>query len=471
MDVFGLCGIVSSFELVLKKGLLEFDLECSKKYGKLWGFYEGRQPILAIMDPAIIKTILVKEFYTLFTNRRNFGLNGSLESSLTVLEDEKWKWIRAVVSPTFSSRKLKAMFSLMKRHGNILVQNIEKTVALDEVIDMKEIFGAYSLDIVTSMSFGVDTDSISNPDDVFLRYTKKLISFSFVSPLIILTVMFPFLLPLLEKMNMTLLPQEAMDFFVTIIRHLKEQRRASGRRDHVDLLQLMINFQNTVSHKSSKANQSPRALTDEEICAQATTFVFAGYETTSLTLSFIAYNLAIHPEVQAKLQEEIDRALPNKKDPDYDILFQLEYLDMVVNETLRLFPLGGRLERVCKKSVNINGVTIPQGTLVIIPTYVLHRDPKYWPKAEEFRPERFSKDNMRKMDPYVFLPFGLGPRMCVGMRFALLSIKLVMVLLLQNFSLETCKETPIPLDLDTSRFMHPKKPIMLKLTPRRRVAS
>ncbi|XP_076996603.1 cytochrome P450 3A4-like [Tamandua tetradactyla] len=452
--------------LEYRKGFLQFDLECFKKYGKTWGIYDGRQPALAVLDPELIKVILVKEFHNLFTNRRNFGLNGGLESSLTTAEDGKWKYIRAVTSPAFTSGKLREMFPLIRHHCTVLMDNVRRTAARGEPVDMKTIFGAYSLDVITSTSFGVDTDSINNPNDALLCHIKKLVSFSFLNPLLVLIVLFPFLVPLLERMKVTAMPREELDFFVNITQRLKKERQASGRRDRVDFLQLMIDSQASANLESSRANQSPQALTDMEISAQAITFIFAGYETTSSTLSFIAYHLATHPEVQERLQGEIDRAFPNKADPTYDILFQMEYLDMVVSETLRLFPPGPRLERVCKKSTEIRGQVIPKGMVVMIPTYALHRDPEHWPEPEEFRPERFSKAAKTTLDPYVFLPFGAGPRNCVGMRFALLSLKAALVVLLQNFSLETCKETPIPLELGTKGFMQPKKPIVLKLRAR-----
>ncbi|KAG9463051.1 hypothetical protein GDO78_022528 [Eleutherodactylus coqui] len=121
-----------------RKGVPKFDMECFKKYGKLWGLYDGRQPVLAILDPVIIKTILVKECYTNFMNRRNFGLNGPLESAITIAEDEKWKRIRTVLSPTFTSGKLKEMFQIMNHYSNTLVRNIQVYVDEDEPCAMKE---------------------------------------------------------------------------------------------------------------------------------------------------------------------------------------------------------------------------------------------------------------------------------------------------------------------------------------------
>ncbi len=154
---------------------------------------------------------------------------------------------------------------------------------------------------------------------------------------------------------------------------------------------------------------------------------------------------------------------------------QMEYLDMVVNETMRLYPIANRIERISKASVEVNGVTIPKGTVVMVPTYALHRDPDLWSEPEAFKPERystglmqikvrmnpnvitwrnqlkifvnvsfrFSKENKDNIDPYAFLPFGAGPRNCIGMRFALLMMKLALVEILQNFSFVTCKETDV----------------------------
>ncbi|KAK2509317.1 hypothetical protein MC885_013011 [Smutsia gigantea] len=114
----------------------------------------------------------------------------------------------------------------------------------------------------------------------------------------------------------------------------------------------------------------------------------AGYESTSGAFSFLLYVFATHPDVQQILQEEIDVTFPNKTLPTCNALVQMEYLDMVVNESLRLFPVAGRLERVCKKDVEIKGVLIPKGTLVMVPIFILHKDPDLWPEPEEFCPER-----------------------------------------------------------------------------------
>ncbi|KFU86671.1 Cytochrome P450 3A24, partial [Chaetura pelagica] len=450
LPFFGTC-------LEYRKGFLEFDNACFQKYGKVWGFYDGRQPVLAGMGPPIIKTVHV-------------DLAGMLQDAVSVAEDEQWKRIRTVLSPTFTSGKLKEMFPIIKHYGEALVKNVQKQVENDNSISVKDIFGSYSMDVVTSTSFGVNIDSMNNPKDPFVREMKKMVKFDFFDPLFILIFVFPFLSPLLAKFNVSFFPSDAVDFFIRSISKIKQDREKKGHKGRVDFLQLMLESQKSSNHENNETNHSYKALTDSEILSQAFIFIFAGYEPTSNTLSYLAYELATHPDVQQKLLEEIDTVLPNKAPLTYDAMMQLEYLDMAVNETLRLFPLGGRIERTCKKDVEINGVTIPKGTIVMIPPFVLQRSPEYWPNPEEFRPERFSKENKESIDPYTYLPFGAGPRNCIGMRFALLTLKVAITILLQHFTFQTCKDTPIPLKLSSTGFLKPEKPIVLKLVPRTNTA-
>ncbi|KAG5854525.1 cytochrome P450 3A30-like [Anguilla anguilla] len=451
--------------LEYRKGFQNADLECFQKYGKIWGLYDGRQPVLAIMDPAMIKTILVKECYSLFTNRRNIRLNGPLYDAISIVEDDEWRRIRSVLSPCFTSGRLKEMFTIMKHHCDNLIESLQKTADSGKAAEMKEFFGAYSMDVVASTSFSVDIDSLNNPKDPFVTNIKKMLKFSFFHPLFLLIAFFPFLGPLLEKMELSLFPTSVTDFFYTFLQKIKSQRQIKVHKNRVDFLQLMVDSQ---IHEKSVGTQGEllKGLTDHEILSQSMMFIFAGYETSSSTLSFLAYNLATNPETMKKLQEEIDEVFPNKAPVTYEPLMQMEYMDMVLNESLRLYPIAARLERVCKKTVEINGVTIPKGTVVAIPTYALHRDPDLWSEPELFKPERFSKENKDSIDPYVYMPFGAGPRNCIGMRFALVLIKLAMVQILQNFSFATCDETEIPLELDIQGLLAPKNPVKLKLVPR-----
>ncbi|KAH0508247.1 Cytochrome P450 3A25 [Microtus ochrogaster] len=327
----------------------------------IYMFYDGQQPVLAITDPEIIKTVLVKEHYSVFTNRRTFGPAGTMKKAITISEDEEWKRLRTLLSPTFTSGKLKEMFPIIGQYGDTLVKNLRREEEKGKPITMKDILGAYSMDVITGTSFGVNVDSLNNPQDPFVQKTKKILTMQiFVTlSLFFSVVMFPFLTPVYEMLSISIFPNRLMDFFYEFIKKMKQNRLDSNQKAPVT----------------------------------------------------------------------------------YDALMDTEYLDMVVNETLRLYPAASRLDRISKKDVEINGVFIPKGTVVMVPTFPLHRDPEYWPEPEEFLPERFSKENKGSIDPYVYMPFGNGPRNCLGMRFALISMKLAVISVLQNFTLLPCEET------------------------------
>eukprot|EP00071_Canis_lupus_P041832 XP_022275389.1 cytochrome P450 3A12-like isoform X4 [Canis lupus familiaris] len=383
-----------------------------------------------------------------------------MKSAITVSEDEEWKRIRTLLSPTFTSGKLKEMFPIIGQYGDMLVRNLRKEAEKGKAISLKDIFGAYSMDVITSTSFGVNIDSLNNPQDPFVENAKKLLKFDFPDPFLLSIILFPFLTPLYEMLNIWLFPKKITDFFTKSVKRMKESRLKDKQKHRVDFLQLMINSQN------SKEMNTHKALSDLELVAQSIIFVVAGYETTSTSLCLLMYELATHPDVQQKLQKEIDATFPNKAAPTYDTLVQMEYLDMVLNESLRLYPITGRLVRVCKKDVEISGVFIPKGTVVMVPTFTLHQDPDIWPEPEKFQPERFSKKNKDSINPYTYLPFGTGPRNCLGMRFAIMNMKLALIKVLQNFSFKPCKETQIPLKLSSQGLIRPEEPIILNVEPR-----
>ncbi|XP_004691967.2 PREDICTED: cytochrome P450 3A12-like [Condylura cristata] len=446
--------------LAYRKGFWDFDMNCFKKYGKMWGFYDGRQAVLAITDPDMIKTVLVKECYTVFTNRRPFGPVGFMKNAVSVAEDDQWKRLRSLLSPTFTSGKLKEMFPIISKYGDVLVGNMRKEAENGEPVNLKNIFGAYSMDVITSTSFGVSVDSLNNPKDPFVENTQKLLRFNFLDPFILLITLFPFLTPVFEMLDISLFPKSVTGFFRKSIKKMKESRLNDDQQHRVDLLQLMINSQNF------KDVDNHKAMSDLEIMAQSIIFIFAGYETTSSSLSFLMYALATHPDVQKKLQDEIDATFPNKAPPTYDTVMQMEYLDMVMNEGLRLYPIAGRVERVCKKDVEVQGIFIPKGTVIMMPIFVLHKDPELWTEPDEFRPERFGKNNKDNINPYTYMPFGNGPRNCIGMRFALMNMKVALVRVLQNFTFKPCKETQIPMKFGNQGLVQPEKPIVLKVEPR-----
>lgn len=194
-------------------------------------------------------------------------------------------------------------------------------------------------------------------------------------------------------------------------------------------------------------------LTDDDMTAQAFLFFLGGFETVSTQMCFIAYELAVNPEIQEKLRQEVfhtQKVCQNNL--TYEALMNMKYMDMVVTESMRKWPNGIALDRVCTKPFTIHPenpdekpVYLQKGSVVVIPIYGIHRNPEFYSDPDRFDPERFNDENKKNVKPYSYLPFGLGPRGCLGSRFALLEIKCLFYYLLATFEVVPVDRTQIPL--------------------------
>lgn len=185
-------------------------------------------------------------------------------------------------------------------------------------------------------------------------------------------------------------------------------------------------------------------------------------------MTFVLYELALNKDVQDKLRKEIMEAVEKDEGKlSYDTIFELKYLDQVINETMRKFPPAFILFRKCTKDFKIPGteMTIPSNADIYINIYSLHNDPEYFPNPEKFDPERFSPENSPKIVPYSYIPFGSGQRSCIGRRFGLMQSKIGIVKLIQNFEFSACDKTSIPLKfLEPTFFLTPLHKMWLKVS-------
>lgn len=430
--------------------------EWYKKYGKVFGMFLFRQPFLMVADPDMIKEILIKEFPKFHNRRALLDIPKPYDRMLTIVPGQKWKDLRNTLSPTFSASKMKQMMSFMNEAVDTLMQKVDSISKTGEIVDFHRWLQSLTMEVILSTAFGVKAETQTVENDPITELAKKAMA---PHPLIGIMLLLPFGDHLLKFFPDPFDFDKIGSVAANII---AERTKANGSSEghRKDMLQLMLD---------AKSDTGGEKIDNDDIQAQSLVFLLAGYETSSTTLGFVCYHLAIDVHVQDKLRAEIDQMCPGDEvSPSYDVLHKMEYLDMVINEALRMYPPGFVLQRDCNETCTIKGVTIPSGMPVFVPCYAIHHDPEIWPEPEKFDPERFTEAEKAKRHPYTFMPFGYGPHNCVGMRFALLEIKLTLVRLLKKYKLEhTEKTAPPPLGYVVGAVLTcPKGKIMLKVSPR-----
>ena len=203
-----------------------------------------------------------------------------------------------------------------------------------------------------------------------------------------------------------------------------EDRRRSGE-DRGDLLSMLLGAQDA---------DDGSQMTNAQVRDEVMTLFMAGHETTAVTLSWTWYLLAQHPEVDARLADEL-RTVLGDRPPVVADLPSLRYAEMIVSESMRLYPAAYALARQAVTPSEVAGHAIAPGLVVIMPAWVVHRDPRWFEDAETFRPERWADDLARRLPRFAYFPFGGGPRQCIGNTFATMEAVLLLATIAQRFRL------------------------------------
>lgn len=270
-----------------------------------------------------------------------------------------------------------------------------------------------------------------------------------------------------------LVDKNAMTFLTNTVRQAIKVRQEDTKSDFNDLLKQMMDTQSRdllqgLSDDKTFEEMKKDGLSDEDIIINGIIFLAAGYETTSSLLSMATYCMAAYPECQGRLLAEIDDGIGQKQDSiSYDKILNMEYLDMFLQETLRMYPPAGRFNRQPNVDVEIKGLKLLKGEDITFSTHAVHRNPLYWPDPDKFDPERFSPQNKDNIVPYSFIPFGAGPRNCVGMKLALVEVKMTIVRLLQYARVARWPGFKIPPEISvTGGILRPKDGLLVKIVKR-----
>jgi cytochrome P450 len=248
--------------------------------------------------------------------------------------------------------------------------------------------------------------------------------------------------------------REAIDVLETVIDELVAERRGteSGDGDEpMDLLSILL-------RAKARGEQTDRQLRDELM-----TMLLAGHDTTALTLTYTWYLLSEHPDAKRQVHEELDRLLDGRPPTAADAR-QMEYVDRVLQEAMRLYPPVYMMFRQPRTDVRIGGYRIPEGAAVMLPQWVVHRSSRWYDDPGTFDPDRWTPDRRSARPRYAYFPFGAGPRHCIGKQFSLLEAKLILGTVAQRFSLDRVEEGPLA--LRGSLTMHPKDGMTMRLNAR-----
>nr|QST15053.1 CYP361B1 protein [Diaphanosoma celebensis] len=434
------------------KNVLEMQQEWLDRYGKIVGYYMGLKPRIIVADLDAAKRILVKDI-NIFTNRPDVprGL-----PTLLSLRDQRWKDIRHILTPTFSSLKLKLMMPLVGQCVDEMMDILQEKSC--NVLDIYETFQGLTLDVISRCALALRLDCQGNPNHEILVAVRNLFRLD-LSRIVVLLVCFPGLRAVF-RMLFRFAPSHKLIKFV--LGHLKSviQQRRNQKEDPVlvDALHLLL-------EASEGDRKGPALLNDDEIIWNAYVFLLAGYETTSTALSYVCHCLSLHPDVQERIFEELKSL---ERPLKYEDMAELRYLELVILESMRLYPpVPLFVSRECKETVTIDDLTIPEGSTVDVPVWCIHRDPELWPDPLTFDPYRHSNEMKADRHPMAFLPFGSGPRNCIGARFAMLEMKMALARLLRQFRVLPCSQTqdPLPTVVRTT-IMNPLDGVWVKLEPR-----
>nr|UOU03263.1 cytochrome P450 3045C8 [Brachionus rubens] len=431
--------------ILRNKNLSDQYREWTKTCGKTYGYFEGHLPVLVTSDLDIIQEVFIKQSSN-FAARKKGHLNprdSDPSLSLFVATRNRWKRMRMIMNPTFSSAKLRELGPILVKCTDRLVDVLHEEHETE--INITQYFKRFTMDSIWNCAFGVDINMQYEKDNEYFTRCEGV--FAMLTSLTlpsyfgiyfheIKEVIFD-ALNLANRFALRFIGEKRVLPFFWLRTKVGElvsiRKKSQNVQNKKDYIQLLIDARAEFDESSFDSSELKKVLTTKEVESNLVLFMLAGYETTSTTLSSCSHVLATHPEEQSKLHDEISSAFGSDLDRiNSDSVQELQYLDMFVKEVLRMYPIG-TLVRRCTKSTTVKGIDIPVDTPISVDVLSIHFDCELWGPNDPniFYPQR----HQVKRNPLIFLSFGSGPRNCLGMKFAMIELKIALVKLILNFEI------------------------------------
>ena len=455
---------------------------------RVFGYFAFGQPNFVINDEDLAKRILIKDFEH-FSDRRTFKSSDSITNAFMInLTGTSWKKMRSLMSGVFTSGKLKLMVNHILKTGKNLELYIRKIAEEGTEVDMKVVGGYMTLDSIATAGFGIETNSFDDPNNTFRVQALTLVQApGYTSRFNILKFVFIVIFPKLAKiMHIDVLDKVSITFFSDIIRKTYRHRLESGdrRNDIIDIIVDEIKssknkgtskpevyeseFEKDAALDTSDINNDDALGFDEEtlLISNALLFFFAGFETTSTGISVCCHRLALHPDIQERLYDEIVDILGDSEEVTFQHIQELKYMDQFISEAFRLNPMINAHERLCTKDYKIPGsdIVIPKGRYVQVYTPEISMSKNNFKNPKEFDPDNFAPEN--NPNKFGLMLFGQGPRNCIGMRYALLTIKVTLLSIVRSYRCVRGLKTTDKLVIDISNLNVFKDGVFVKFEKR-----
>lgn len=486
------------------------DTEWRNKYGKVYGVFQGQTPGLFIADPELMVQICVKDFDAFPNHNRSEFANKIQKNFLVFMQDETWKHARSLMSPTFTSGKIKRMFKFLGVCADDIVDCFGEQLKGDSkssrsaIVDVKETYSFFTMDAITTCCYGIKlqregSNSLKSAAsrNNFIRDAMQIFEFRMLRLLVLLCIP----KPILRFFKIEQAPMKNFQPLVNKVKQLIDSRRKSSKKFD-DYLQLLIDAklddkmelnemdleenhhagltkeslladQDKMVGEVKAADNTKVALSELETLSGAVFLLPVGLETTATLLCNVSYALAFHQEIQQKLYEELLKIVEYSEDKSkcsfsYEALTSCRYLDAVISESLRRLSPVVHTDRIAARDYYFEkyDISIQKGTRLFLALYSVMNDPDSWENPEVFNPERFMPGNKEKIVPGSYCPFGIGPRHCLGMRFSLTEGKLALAKTMMNYKFLPAPDTRFPPPLTRSSGITKLATPHVKIVPR-----
>lgn len=409
------------------------------KKSSMVGMYFFRTPAVLLREPEIVKRVLVSDFQSFQNNLLHLDTKTDpfMSKNPFFSWNGEWKEMRSQMINNMSQKKLKIFFGITQRVSvkfeDYLSELVGKSAA-DLEVEIKSAIIRFTGELVANTAFGIDGGGFETKisPHSFTGKVEKMLEPTFTT---IYRQMLVLYLPrLASALRLGFLTNSLDSFFISTVENIIRHRKEKGLVVD-DLLQMII--------------EASDDLDPKVVAGKVSGYYFDAYETTATIASFVCFELSHNSEAQDKARSEIKKILDNYDGKlTYETLKDMKYLDQVIQETIRLYPIIGAAYKICTQKITLEGsdgqsCCLEPGNIVVLPVLGLHMDAEYWKNPHSFDPDRFNEEK-KNVTKFSFLPFGEGPRMCAGMKYGIMTVKTILVTILKNYTIETSPKTSKP---------------------------